>query len=113
MLQVWRQEIGALYELSEVIALLDLIHCFALVSQQYDWIKPNVGETTKLLAMRHPVYKLIGMKAVPNDIVIDDSINGLLITGPNMSGKSTYLMTMGVIQIISQLGCFAPGNSIP
>ena len=109
MLQTWRWEIGTLYELSEVIALLDLMHCFGLVSQQYNWVKPSIGENTRIHEMSHPVSKLVGIKTVPNGIVIEDSVKGLLITGPNMSGKSTYLTTMGVVQIISQLGCFAPG----
>ena len=80
MLEAWRWEIGALYELSEVIALLDLIHCFGLISQQYNWVKPELSGVTRISEMRHPVLKLVGVQTIPNDILIDDSISGLLIT---------------------------------
>ena len=60
----------------------------------------------------HPVIKLLGQKPVANNVVIDGENTGILVTGPNMSGKSTYLNTIGVVQIITQMGCYAPGLTI-
>ena len=62
-----------------------------------------------LTQARHPVLE-VQQGFVPNDIVMDDRRRFLLITGPNMGGKSTYLRTVALVSILAQAGCFVPAQ---
>lgn len=100
-----------------LIATLDTLLSFAQVSDLYKYIKPEVNTTDKITIKegRHPVIERLlpaGEKYIANDTVIDTKTNQILIlTGPNMSGKSSYLRQVGLIVLLTQIGCFVPAHS--
>jgi DNA mismatch repair protein MutS len=102
---------------SSIIAQVDVMLSFAIVSDLYHYVKPTIVEETKLdiQAGRHPVIEHqlpIGKDYVPNDIYLDTSSQQILmITGPNMSGKSAILRQTALICILSHIGCFVPALS--
>ncbi len=100
---------------ADLIARLDSLDSFARASKKYSYIKPNVTDGDELLIKdgRHPVVEqsLALNDFVPNDARLDfHSRQILLITGPNMSGKSTYLKQVALICIMAQMGCFVPAS---
>ncbi|CAF4133222.1 unnamed protein product [Rotaria magnacalcarata] len=69
------------------------------------------GPNTKISKARHPVIDLFGQqKPIANDIELCKEMNVILVTGPNMSGKSTYLRQIALLQILAQIGCFVPAE---
>jgi DNA mismatch repair protein MutS len=90
---------------------------FAIVSDLYRYVKPVMVEDTKLdiKAGRHPVIEHqlpVGKDYVPNDIFLDTSSHQIImITGPNMSGKSAILRQTALISILAHIGCFVPALS--
>ena len=100
----------AAYIISELDAITSLAHC----AEEYNFVRPTFSDEFKLIVRdgRHPVVeKVIKDEYVPNDIVMDSNINTLLITGPNMSGKSTYMRQLAIIVIMAQMGSFVPAKS--
>jgi DNA mismatch repair protein MSH4 len=94
-----------MYKLVEAISIIDMIQSFAEVSKARDYVRPMFGLNTKLIQARHPVIDLFGQqKPIANDIEICQEMNILLVTGPNMSGKSTYLRQIALLQILAQIG---------
>jgi len=99
------------------IATLDCLLSFAEVSELYNYILPIVNEsdTIEITEGRHPVIERLlpaGEKYIPNDTNIDNGNNQILIlTGPNMSGKSSYLRQTGLIVLLAQIGCFVPASN--
>ena len=74
-------------------------------------MKPTFGNEIKVKDGRHPVLEKVTNGAfVSNDIILDENTNILLITGPNMAGKSTYMRQMAIISIMAQIGCFVPAK---
>ena len=103
---------------ARIISEVDVMQSFASVSEKYNYIRPILNDTNeiRLINSRHPVVeKVIKEEYVENDIVMDNKTNILLITGPNMAGKSTYMRQLGIIVIMAQIGCFVPASeaSIP
>ena len=100
--------------MSEDVSLIDTIYSFYLIANNNNWIKPVLSEDNKfdIRDALHPVIdKTLGFgKFVPNDLSFTNKINTAIITGPNMSGKSTYLRTMAIIVILSQVGSFVPAS---
>jgi len=98
------------------IATLDVLHSFAEVSGMYYYTMPeiNEGDILDIKDGRHPVIERLlpaGEKYIPNDTTIDTTENQILIlTGPNMSGKSSYLRQTGLIVLLAQIGCFVPAK---
>ncbi len=95
------------YTLSEV----DVICSLATVAEENGYVRPVLTDDRdlKLIGARHPVVeKVVKNNYVANDIVMDNKTNILLITGPNMSGKSTYMRMLAVIVIMAQIGSFVP-----
>lgn len=114
-----------LEELNAIIANLDVIVSFAFVSTHapIPYIRPEISEMGKNAPMiikeaRHPCLEVQDdLNFIPNDaeMVLDKS-EFLVITGPNMGGKSTYIRSIGIIALMSQAGCFVPcdpGAKIP
>ena len=94
------------------VAGIDVLQCFATVARKRNWSKPNmVNESIiQIKQSRHPVLEqLHGF--VANDIKMDKKNRFLLITGPNMGGKSTYLRTAALISILAQSGSYVPAES--
>ena len=100
--------------LTNFIKELDLIQAFAEVSRNYKYTKPAITTDKRLLIKdgRHPVVeKNLKSPFIPNDTVLDtENTIMYIITGPNMSGKSTYLRQVAIIVIMAHMGCFVPAT---
>lgn len=98
--------------LASAISELDVYMSFAVVTEKYRFTKPTFheGRALKIIDGRHPVVeKMLGKQMyVPNDCVLTEEKNMMLITGPNMSGKSTYMRQVALIVILAQIGCYVP-----
>ena len=105
--------IPKLQMIAKAISEIDVLQSFALVSEKYNYVKPTltVDHSLKLINSRHPVVeRVIKDEYVSNDIIMDNNISTLLITGPNMAGKSTYMRQLAIIVIMAQIGCFVPAE---
>ena len=108
-----KEYIPKLQSISKVISEIDCLQAFANVSSNNNYIRPKLVEerVIKLIDDRHPVVEqVIDSEYVPNDIIMDSNTNILLITGPNMAGKSTYMRQLAITVIMAQIGCFVPAS---
>lgn len=110
------REIEIIREIAHEIAVVDVLNCFANTSAQNDYVKPEITDDMKVVIKggRHPVVEknLSHERFVPNDCIIDCDKNQLIIlTGPNMAGKSTYIRQVALICHLAQIGCFVPADS--
>lgn len=100
-----------------LIATLDALLSFAEISETYKYVLPEISGSSKIDIKegRHPVIERLlppGEKYIANDTSLDIENNQILIiTGPNMSGKSSYLRQTGLIVLLAQIGCFVPARS--
>ncbi len=110
LLEKIKEEKEKILDISESIALLDLILCFAEVAIKYKYKKPEVKEGKEIILRnsRHPVVEYTVSDFVPNDIEITPEKFFILITGPNMGGKSTFLRQVALCVILAQCGSFIP-----
>lgn len=105
---------GVLFELKETATLLseiDSLCSLSLVSEEHHLIRPkfNNNHNLRIIDGRHPVVEVVSNNNyVKNDVIMDESTSTLLITGPNMSGKSTYMRELAIIIIMAQMGSFVP-----
>jgi DNA mismatch repair protein MutS len=108
------REVGRLLNLSQVLAELDVLCGLARVAVENNYVCPQVDDSRNLVIRdgRHPVVeKLVPETFVPNDTLMDDTANQiLLITGPNMAGKSTYLRQVALIVVMAQIGSYVPAR---
>ncbi len=106
-------ETKSLQNLSKEIAQLDVLLSFANVSVNNEYCKPTLSSENVLIIKdgRHPVVEQLEEMYVPNDILLDEKKRVMIITGPNMSGKSTVMRQVALIQLIAQIGCFVPASS--
>ena len=99
---------------SDAIATLDVLNTFALVAKENNYVKPEIKNDGKLsiIGGRHPVVEAISKENfIPNDSLLDSDENQMLIlTGPNMAGKSTYMRQVALITLMAHIGCFVPAN---
>lgn len=108
-----KEYIPKLQEIAKTISEIDVLQSFATVTEENNYIRPTITDKReiKLIFNRHPVVeKVIESEYVPNDIVMDENTNILLITGPNMAGKSTYMRQLAITVIMAQIGCFVPAK---
>ena len=106
--------IDRIQKTAKTIALIDMLTSFATVSEENGYVRPIFTKDNKIdiKEARHPVVEKVNkFEFVPNDIVMDKNTNILLITGPNMAGKSTYMRTLAITVIMAQIGCFVPCKS--
>ncbi|MGE7021154.1 DNA mismatch repair protein MutS [Solibacillus cecembensis] len=100
--------------LAAQISELDVYMSFANVTDKYRFTKPvfHDGRALKIIEGRHPVVeKMLNKQSyVPNDCLLSDEKNMMLITGPNMSGKSTYMRQVALIVVLAQMGCYVPAQ---
>lgn len=107
----------SLQNTAKAIAKLDVLQSFANIARLYDYVKPNVTKSNQCIEIkngRHAIVeKNIGRNYfTPNDTCIDNGDNRtMLITGPNMSGKSTYMRQVACIVLMAQIGSFVPADS--
>ncbi|MCR5536300.1 MAG: DNA mismatch repair protein MutS, partial [Succinivibrio sp.] len=101
-----------LRDLAFNLALLDVWHSFAKAALQYHFVKPQLSEECilQIEAGRHPVIEQLSSKPfIPNDLILKDE-HMLVITGPNMGGKSTYMRQAALIAIMARIGSFVPAK---
>ncbi|WP_409305506.1 DNA mismatch repair protein MutS [Peribacillus sp. SCS-155] len=105
-----KEYIPRLQKLALAVSELDVLQCFATVSEQRHYVKPLFSTDRKVMikAGRHPVVEKVlqSQEYVPNDCHMNSEREILLITGPNMSGKSTYMRQVALTAILAQIGCF-------
>ena len=104
-----RTHVVTLANIAARVASIDVLQCFADVARSRAWSRPEMteGDHLKAEGARHPVLETQS-GFVPNDINLDAKRRFLLITGPNMGGKSTYLRTTALLSILAQSGSFVP-----
>lgn len=108
-----KDQIKRIQKLAAGIAKLDVLQGFAVVSENHQFVKPqltNHGHSLNIKDSWHPVVEEVmgRQNYVPNDIQMNDDQTILLITGPNMSGKSTYMRQLALTVVMAQIGCFVP-----
>ncbi len=106
--------ISSLQVLSDSISELDAILSLAIVSEEYGFVRPKINTKQNICIRKafHPVVKKVNKNEyVANDCIMDSNTSTLLITGPNMAGKSTYMRQLAVIIILAQMGSFVPCES--
>ena len=109
-----KKKISVLQEDSKVLAELDMLIAFSNVSEENGYTRPEITDEhiIHIIDGRHPVVEKVNKSDyVPNDIIMDKNTDILLITGPNMAGKSTYMRQLAIIVIMAQIGCFVPCKS--
>ena len=107
--------IPVLQKISKVISEIDVLQSFATVTEENNYVRPVISDEreVEIIDGRHPVVEKVldGDVYVPNDVILDKDTNILLITGPNMAGKSTYMRQFAITVIMAQIGCFVPARS--
>lgn len=111
-----KQYIPQLQKLGQEIATLDVLADFAVLAEKNQYTKPTINEKNQNIQIvngRHPVVEQVLAKRdyIPNDVLMDESSNIFLITGPNMSGKSTYMRQLALIVVMAQIGSFIPAET--
>ena len=109
-----KKYISDLQEVSLVLAEVDMLISFANVAEENNYTRPCLTSENivNIIDSRHPVVEKVNKNDyVPNDIIMDKNTNILLITGPNMAGKSTYMRQFAIIAIMAQIGSFVPCKS--
>ncbi|MEI2663762.1 DNA mismatch repair protein MutS [Rossellomorea sp. LJF3] len=109
-----KEFIPRLQKLAKLVSELDVLQCFATVSEKRHYTRPVFNDERRIMLKdgRHPVVeKVMGAQEyVPNDCYMDPEREVFLITGPNMSGKSTYMRQVALTSILAQIGCYVPAS---
>lgn len=109
-----KEQIPRLQALAKIVSELDVLQCFAQVSEERRYVKPEFSTERRVVIKegRHPVVEKVlnAQEYVPNDCYMDSEREVLLITGPNMSGKSTYMRQIALTSILAQIGCYVPAS---
>ncbi|WP_051935537.1 DNA mismatch repair protein MutS [Deinococcus sp. YIM 77859] len=102
----------ALAEAAGALAELDVLAALAEIAVESGWVRPSTAPSTaRLVQARHPVVeRAAGGRFVPNDAELGPHRHTLLLTGPNMAGKSTYLRTVALCALLHQMGSFVPAD---
>ncbi|KRZ04566.1 MutS -like protein 4 [Trichinella zimbabwensis] len=111
LLTEMREDVISLYYLCDVISSLDMILSLSKCCERFQWIRPEFTDSLAVEKARHPVLELsLQSDFVANDIYAGPDSNFLILSGPNMSGKTTYLKMVGVLQVLAQIGSFVPAK---
>ena len=110
-----KEEIDRIQKLARLVAKIDVLQSFAQISEDYHYTRPSFHKDSQNIQIeegRHPVVERVmeQQEYVPNDVILEEGTDILLITGPNMSGKSTYMRQVALIVIMAQMGCFIPAT---
>ncbi len=115
--EVVKRYILPLQKCANILAEIDMLSALSFVADNYHFVKPvlNDKNEVKIIESRHPVVEEVmakkNEKYVANDIIMDKDTSILLITGPNMAGKSTYMRQLAITVIMAQIGSFVPAKS--
>ncbi|KAM6969250.1 mutS protein homolog 4 [Tautogolabrus adspersus] len=111
LLSTIHQHIHCLYKLSDAVSMLDMLLSLANACTISDYVRPEFTDTLAIKQGRHPILeRMPGQQPVANNSYISEGSNFVIITGPNMSGKSTYLKQVALCQIMAQIGSFVPAE---
>lgn len=101
-----------LLNLIENIALLDILISFSYIAMENNYIRPRLVEdkVLKIKGLRHPIYEKYFEYFIENDINLDNEEYVIILTGPNMGGKSTFLKTVAINVLLSHVGSFIPAK---
>lgn len=117
LFQQLRQQIASqttrIQRTAHILAIIDVLFNFAEVAAKKNYCRPTLNEADEIILKdaRHPVVETQGERFIPNDLYINNTTHRLLIiTGPNMGGKSVYLRQTALISIMAQIGCFVPAT---
>uniref|UniRef100_A0A3Q2XGU5 DNA mismatch repair protein n=1 Tax=Hippocampus comes TaxID=109280 RepID=A0A3Q2XGU5_HIPCM len=106
-----REHIHCLYKLSDAVSMLDMLLSLANACTLSDYVRPEFTDTLAIKQGRHPILeRMPGQQLVSNNCYVSEGSNFVIITGPNMSGKSTYLKQVALCQIMAQIGSFVPAE---
>ena len=108
-----KEYIGVIQKNAKVISEIDMLQSFATLAEEKKLIKPKLvnDNTINIKDGRHPVVEEVSkFNYVPNDIIMGKNTSILLITGPNMAGKSTYMRQLAIIVIMAQIGSYVPAS---
>jgi len=108
-----KNEINRIQMTSKYIAVLDVLTSLAMVAELNNYVKPIVNDGDRILIKdgRHPVIEtIVDDSFISNDIEIDEKKPIMIITGPNMAGKSTYMRQVALIVLMAQVGSFVPAS---
>lgn len=115
--EVVKRYVVPLQKCANVLAEIDMLSSLSFVADTYHFVKPTLSNKNeiKIVESRHPVVEEVmakkNEKYVANDILMDQDTSILLITGPNMAGKSTYMRQLAITVIMAQIGSFVPAKS--
>src|SRR3989338_9133935 len=106
------EKTSEIQDASNFIAQLDVLFSFAIIASEYNYVKPFVDNkfSIKLEESRHPVIERIEKVYIPNNIFIGKENKTMIITGPNMAGKSTLMRQVALIVLMAQIGSFVPAK---
>lgn len=115
LLDVVKQYIAKLHDLAKALATIDTLYALAEVSSENGYSRPKFHSEAMVLLeeARHPILEKMMKRSgryVSNPLYMDETDSILMITGPNMGGKSTYMRQTALIVIMAQLGCFVPAR---
>ena len=108
-----KEYIPKLQEIAKTISEIDVLQSFSTVAEENNYVRPILTDDNviDIKEGRHAIVeKVLSTEYVSNDIVMDKDTNILLITGPNMAGKSTYMRQLAITVIMAQIGCFVPAR---
>ncbi|HDZ47011.1 hypothetical protein LCGC14_0155000 [marine sediment metagenome] len=108
------ESLHALQSTSQALAELDVLCAFAERAEALNWVRPTLSESTgiHIEAGRHPVVEQVSETPfVPNDVTLNPDRHMLIITGPNMGGKSTYMRQTALISLLAHCGSFVPADA--
>jgi DNA mismatch repair protein MutS len=115
LVETLNERFNEIMRIASSLATLDVLLSLSLVSYEQEWQRPVIdnSSTLEIVGGYHPIVaaKLRGTGFIPNDTFLDGQGDQLmLITGPNMAGKSTYIRQVALIVILAQIGCFVPAR---
>ncbi len=117
LVQVANEYVHQIQQNAKILAVLDVLSNFAHIAEKHHYTQPSVSDAKvlKITAGRHPVIEQqlpVGEQFIPNDLYLDDNQQQIIIiTGPNMAGKSALLRQTALIVLMAQIGCFVPAEA--
>ncbi len=111
---ILRENVFALKETAKIISEIDVLASLSIVSEENHLVRPTLVDKRDIEIINgfHPVVEKVSqIEYIKNDIIMDEHTNVLLITGPNMSGKSTYMRQLAITIIMAQMGSYVPADS--
>lgn len=111
LIEAVRDHASSLFKICESLAMLDMICSFAQLATSLNYARPEQSDTLAVQASRHPIKeKFSHLQYVPNDVYATQQKRFQIVTGCNMSGKSTYIRTVALMAVMAQIGSFVPAT---